>query len=58
MRVCCTKRGIDGCWKCEEFETCQKLDFLKPIHADANIKNLRKLMKQGAAAFVSGKRYW
>jgi len=58
VRSCCTKRGIEGCWECQEFETCQKLDFLKPIHADANVKNLRKLKKQGAAAFVAGTRHW
>jgi len=58
VRVCCNKRGVAGCWECEEFETCQKLDFLKPIHADANIKNLSKLKKEGAAAFVAGKRHW
>ncbi len=52
------KRGFEGCWECQEFEPCQKLDFLKPIHADSNVKNLRKLKKQGTAAFVAGTRYW
>jgi hypothetical protein len=57
-RVCCTKRGIAGCWECGEFETCAKLDFLKPIHGDANVKNLKKLAKSGPAAFITGKRCW
>jgi hypothetical protein len=35
-----------------------ELDFLNPVHADANVKNLRKLKKQGVAAFVTGTRYW
>jgi hypothetical protein len=43
VRSCCTKRGIGGCWECQEFETCQ---------------NLRKLKKQGTEAFIAGTRYW
>jgi hypothetical protein len=58
MRKCCQKKGIDGCWQCDEFETCEKLDFLKPVHGDAHIKNLRILRKKGVDAFVGGKRYW
>ena len=34
------------------------LDFLKPIHEDAHLKNLRKIKKQGTEKFLSGKRYW
>ena len=58
MRKCCQKKGIDGCWQCDEFETCEKLDFLKPVHGDAHIKNLRILHKKGIDAFVGGKTYW
>ena len=58
MRICCQKKGIDGCWECEEFETCDKLDFLKPNHGDAHIKNLRKLKKAGVDSFLKGKKYW
>ena len=58
MRKCCQQKGIDGCWQCDEFETCEKLDFLKQSHGDAHLKNLRKLKKQGISAFVQGKRYW
>jgi len=58
MRKCCQKKGIDGCWECEEFETCTKLDFLKPVHGDAHIKNLRILSKKGVDAFIAGKKYW
>jgi hypothetical protein len=52
------KKNIQGCWKCEEFETCAKLDFLKSIHEDAHRKNLRKIKKQGTEKFINGKRYW
>ena len=58
IRNCCRKKRIKGCWECEEFETCKKLDFLKPIHTDAHIKNLRKIKKQGMDEFLKGKRYW
>lgn len=56
-RNCCQKKAIPGCWVCVEFETCPKLDFLKPIHADANLKNLRILKKSGEETFLQGKRY-
>ena len=58
MRKCCQKKEIEGCWQCDEFETCQNLDFLNPVHGDAHLKNLRKLNKQGINAFIEGKRYW
>ena len=58
IRKCCQKKGYEGCWKCEEFETCKKLDFLEPIHKDAHIKNLRKIKKQGIDKFLEGKKYW
>ncbi len=58
MRNCCQKKGIDGCWQCDEFETCDKLDFLKANHDDAHIKNLRILSKKGVDSFISGKRNW
>ena len=58
IRKCCQKLSLNGCWECEEFETCEKLDFLKPVHDDAHIKNLRKIKKQGIDNFISGQRCW
>ncbi len=58
IRKCCQKKGIEGCWQCDEFESCAKLDFLKAGHKDAHIKNLRKIKKQGIDSFLAGKRYW
>lgn len=51
-RICCQKKNIEGCWECSEFETCGKLDFLKPIHGEEHLQNLRKIKKQGAKAFI------
>ncbi len=56
IRICCRKRGLAGCWECAEFETCARFDFLKPIHGDANMKNLRKLRKEGIESFLKGSR--
>jgi hypothetical protein len=58
IRKCAKKRGFEGCWQCDEFETCKKLDFLKPTHKDAHIKNLRIIKKQGIDKFIESKRYW
>ncbi len=58
MRKCCQRKGIEGCYQCDEFETCVKLDFLKPAHGDAHIKNLRKIKEQGIDDFIKGKKYW
>ena len=58
IRKCCQKRGLKGCWECDEFETCEKLDFLKPNHWDAHIKNLRRIKKKGIDEFLRGKKEW
>ncbi len=58
IRKCCQKKGIEGCWECDEFETCNKLDFLKENHGDAHIKNLRKIKRAGLDDFIKGKRLW
>ncbi len=58
IRKCCKKKEIRGCFECGEFETCTKFDFLKPIHKDANLKNLKKIKKNGQDKFISGKRDW
>ena len=58
MRKCCMKKGFDGCWECDEFETCKNLDFLVPSHGDAHIKNLKKIRKNGVNRFLEGKKCW
>ena len=55
-RICSRKKEIAGCWECGEFETCTKLDFLKPIHGNANVENLKIIRKKGIQAFLAGKR--
>ena len=58
IRKCCQKRGFEGCWECDEFKTCEKLDFLKPNHGDAHIRNLRRSKKKGVDEFLKGKKEW
>ena len=58
IRKCCQKKEIEGCWECDEFKACEKLDFLKVNHGDAHIKNLRIIKKKGIDEFLKGKKYW
>jgi hypothetical protein len=58
IRNCCTKKEYVGCWECNEFEECRTLDFLRAVHGDAHLKNLRKIKKQGMQKFLQGEKYW
>ena len=58
IRNCARTHDFQGCWECADFETCDKFNFLTAAHGDANIKNLKKIQKQGVDAFLSGKKYW
>jgi hypothetical protein len=31
IRQCCQKKEIQGCWECDEFEMCKKLDFFSAL---------------------------
>jgi len=55
---CAQNKEFEGCWECDEFETCQEFDFLKSVHNDANLKNLRKIKKQGIEGFLKVKRHF
>ncbi len=60
VALCCREKGIEGCWECTDFETCDKLklDILETLHGDGNIANLRILKEEGIETFLSGKRHW
>jgi hypothetical protein len=58
IRRCSLEKEFEGCWECQGFETCSRLDFLKGVHEDAHIKNLRVIKKKGKEGFVDGKRLW
>ena len=58
IRKCCQGKKLQGCWECQGFENCDRFEFLKTVHKDANLKNLRELKKQGIEDFLKGTRYW
>jgi hypothetical protein len=58
IRICAQKKNLDGCWDCETFETCKKLEFLIPVHGDAHIKNLQKIQRKGKEEFLKGNTFW
>ena len=47
VKACVKEKSIEGCWECDEFETCGNLDFLKPFCGDAPLNNLKKIKKYG-----------
>jgi hypothetical protein len=44
---CCRKKGFNGCWQCNEFESCDKLEPLRSIHGDAPRQNLKTIKEFG-----------
>lgn len=44
---CVSAKGFAGCWECNDFEKCDKFDFLEPFHGDAPLKNLKIIKKLG-----------
>ena len=58
IRKCAQKKELDGCWECLDFKDCTKLDFLKNVHGEAHIKNLKNINKKGKKEFVKGKTLW
>ena len=57
IRKCAKKKGLDGCWQCDDFASCKILKMLEDFgDADQTYrKNLRKIKRQGPAAFVRAK---
>lgn len=58
IRKCAQKKKLMGCWECEVFETCEKLETLEPNHGKAHIKNLKAIKKKGIEGFLLGKKEW
>ena len=52
---CAQKKEYEGCWECDKFETCEEFAFLKPIHNEANIKNLRKIKEMELMVSLKGR---
>ncbi|MBN1232825.1 MAG: DUF3795 domain-containing protein [Candidatus Coatesbacteria bacterium] len=59
IRICCTKKGLKGCWECDEIDTCKHHDeFMQSFHKNAMRNNIKKIKKKGLKEFLSGKREW
>jgi len=44
---CIKEKACEGCWECDSFEGCEKLNFLKPFHGDTPLENLRIIKEFG-----------
>ena len=49
---CCCEKGFEGCWQCNEFESCAKFDSLKSIHGDSPQQNLKKIEELGLDKWI------
>lgn len=58
IRKCVQQKEIDGCWQCEEFEDCEKLEFLEPVHGNAHLKNIKAIKKKGKKDFIKDSPEW
>ena len=58
IRVCCQGKHIEGCWCCDEFETCEVLSWIDPVHKDAHRQNIRIIREKGIEAFLEGMKHW
>jgi hypothetical protein len=55
---CAIDKDFEGCWECDDFATCEKLDFLVPVHGDAHVKNLRKIKRIGVEKWAGEGPLW
>jgi hypothetical protein len=58
IRKCAQKKAYDGCWQCEEFESCEKLQFLTTSHGVAHLKNLKIIKRKGTEEFEKSEKHW
>lgn len=53
---CCREKGFEGCWQCDGFESCEKLESLRSIHGDSPRQNLRTIKELGLGRWAE-RRY-
>ena len=44
---CCRNKSFEGCWKCDEFQSCEKFEPLKSIHGNSPQQNIRTIREFG-----------
>ncbi|MBN1974590.1 MAG: DUF3795 domain-containing protein [Sedimentisphaerales bacterium] len=52
IRKCSMSKKYKGCWQCEIFDSCKTLKVLEDGQSNIHLKNLKKIQKNGTAAFV------
>jgi len=59
IRACSRQKGLEGCWQCEGFETCETLKILCTCHGDTAKHNLRMIRQHGVQnwSHARGKHY-
>jgi hypothetical protein len=58
IRMCVKAKDLSGCWQCDDFTACSILKELE-TYGDVDktyLKNLRKIKRQGPAAFAKAQR--
>jgi Protein of unknown function (DUF3795) len=55
---CARENELQGCWECNEFSACSKMDFLAHVHGDAHVKNLEKIKDAGLEEWIQGGPLW
>ncbi|MBU1053646.1 MAG: DUF3795 domain-containing protein [Proteobacteria bacterium] len=58
IRLCCQGKHIEGCWSCDEFETCVTLSWINPVHKDAHRQNIRIIRENSIEGFLKGIKHW
>jgi len=58
IRACCQDTGIEGCWLCDEFESCKNLSWINPVNKDAHRQNIRIIRQNGVDEFLKGSKHW
>ena len=59
IRACAHQKGLEGCWECGDFETCETLQILCSCHGDTVKHNLRMIRQHGVESWshTRGKHY-
>jgi len=52
IKKCARRHAFEGCWQCDDFETCATLKILEGAGDRTHLKNLRKIQRQGPRQFV------
>jgi len=56
---CVSRKGLEGCWKCAEYDTCDKLAFQKKSYGKTITENLTRLEKEGMSSLrPRGNQYY